>query len=189
MIAVVYVLILMIFVYRTTPIKALPRIMNSAAVLYSQPLLAVAAAMPFGWLLAYYRAPDLILSVAGGIVSSPELTLIAVVALFIIIGTFLDAVPAIIIFMPVVSKLIEASGANPVQAGIVVIMTLALGLITPPYGLCLLIASTIGRMSALRVLPAIVPFYALFLLVVGLVIFFEDVSLLLPRLLMPELAI
>jgi tripartite ATP-independent transporter DctM subunit len=189
MIAVMYVLVLMLVIYRTTKISALPRILSSAAVLYSQPLLAIAAAMPFGWLLAYYRAPDLILGLAGGIVGSPELTLLAVVSLFIVIGTFLDAIPAIIIFMPVVSKLIEASGAHPIQAGIVVIMTLALGLITPPYGLCLLIASSIGRVPALKVLPAIFPFYALFLLVVALVILFEDIALFLPRLLMPQLGI
>jgi hypothetical protein len=93
-----------------------------------------------------------------------------------------DAVPAIIIFLPIVTHLVEVSGADPVHAGLVVVMTLAMGLITPPYGLCLLLAWMLGKMSVGSVMRQTMVFYVLFSAVLLLVILVPDISLYLPRL-------
>lgn len=186
MVATVYVMFLMYLVYRSAEIRRLPKVLSDAAVLYSQPLLAVATATVFGWLLAFYQAPSTIAGLAGGVTESPTLTLISIMILFLILGTFMDAIPAIIIFLPIVSELVEASGANPIHAGIIVIMTLAMGLCTPPYGLCLLLACAIAKVPVVRVMPQMLIFYGFFLGVVLIVILVPSIALWLPRLVMPQ---
>jgi tripartite ATP-independent transporter DctM subunit len=185
MVATIYALFLIMLVYRKMPLRDLPSVFVESAVLYSQPLLAVAAATVFGWLLAYFQAPEAIANLAGGIVDSPTLTVVFVALIFLIVGTFMDAIPAIIIFMPVVAKLVEASGADPIHMGIIVIMSLAMGLVTPPYGLCLMIASSIGKVKMNSVMPIMFVFYTLFLSILVLVAVFPSVALFLPDQLMP----
>ncbi len=180
MVATIYALILITVVYRNMRLRDLPSVFVESAILYSQPLLAVAAATVFGWLLAYFQAPQQIADLAGGIVDSPTLTVLFVALIFLVVGTFMDAIPAIIIFMPVVTKLAQTSGADPIHMGIVVIMSLAMGLVTPPYGLCLMIASSIGKVKIQSVMPIMFVFYALFLSILVLVAVFPSIALFLP---------
>jgi TRAP-type C4-dicarboxylate transport system permease large subunit len=98
----------------------------------------------------------------------------------------MDAIPAIIIFMPIVDHLVRVSGAHPIHVGLVVVMTLAMGLITPPYGLCLLLSCAIGRERVSTVMPQMLVFYSLFLAVLLLIILVPGISLFLPRLVMPQ---
>jgi tripartite ATP-independent transporter DctM subunit len=186
MVATVYVLILTFVVYRSSRLARLPGVLAEAAVLYSQPLLAVAAATVFGWLLAYFQAPQAIGDLLGGVTGSATLTVLGIALIFIVVGTFMDAIPAIIIFMPIVDHLVDTSGAHPIHVGLVVVMTLAMGLITPPYGLCLLLSCSIGRERVGRVMPQMFVFYGLFLAVILLIILFPGISLFLPRLVMPQ---
>ena len=186
MVATIYALILITVVYRNMRWRDLPSVFIESAILYSQPLLAVAAATVFGWLLAYFEAPQQIAELAGGIVDSPTLTVLFVALIFLVVGTFMDAIPAIIIFMPVVTKLVQASGADPIHMGIVVIMSLAMGLVTPPYGLCLMIASSIGKVKIQSVMPIMFVFYALFLSILVLVAVFPSIAMFLPNQLMAQ---
>lgn len=186
MIATVYVMILIFGVYRSLSLRKLPEVLMNTAVIYSQPLLAVAAATIFGWLLAFFEAPEAVAGLAGGIVDSPTLTVLFIAIVFVVVGTFMDAVPAIIIFLPIVDHLVTVSGANAIHTGLVVVMTLALGLITPPYGLCLLIACVLGRTPVTSVMGQMMVFYGLFIVVIGLIILVPEISLYLPRLVMPK---
>ena len=123
-------------------IRHLPRDFVYTGLLYSIPLALVAAASAFGWMLAYLRGPDI---VAGWIElmagNDGRLIMLLLVFVFIVIGDFMDAVPAIIIFMPIVIKLNDLGNIRPLHMGVVIITTLVFGLITPPYGLSLLVAS------------------------------------------------
>ena len=186
MIATVYVMILIFGVYRSLNIRKLPEVLMNTAVIYSQPLLAVAAATIFGWLLAFFEAPEAVAELAGGIVDSSTLTVMFIAVVFVVVGTFMDAVPAIIIFLPIVDHLVTVSGASAIHTGLVVVMTLALGLITPPYGLCLLIACVLGKTPVTSVMKQMMVFYALFVVVIVLIIVFPEISLWLPRLVMPK---
>jgi tripartite ATP-independent transporter DctM subunit len=186
MIACVYTLVLIFGVFRSANWRAMPKVLADAVTIYSQPLLAVSAAMVFGWLLAYFDGPAQIAELSGPIAKDPTLTLLFILLLFIVLGTFMDAIPAIIIFMPIVEELVKSSGVNEIHAGLVVVMTLALGLITPPYGLCLLLACVIGGIRVADVMGQMVVFYALFLAVVLMIIFVPEIALFLPRLVMPQ---
>ena len=187
LIAVAYIVFVLIPLINRRHIRNLPSDFANAGLLYSIPLAAVAAASAFGWMLAYLRGPDVVAGwiqqVAG---TDPRMIMFLLVALFVIVGDFIDAVPAIIIFMPIINALTELGQINPVHMGVVIIVTLAFGLITPPYGLSLLMASKfigVGFMpSVIRSLPLYIVFFA----VIAFCIFFPDVVLWIPKKLLPE---
>ncbi|MGH6683070.1 MAG: TRAP transporter large permease subunit, partial [Pseudolabrys sp.] len=108
------------------------------------------------------------------------------VLLFIVIGDFMDAVPAIIIFMPIIIKLNELGNIKPLHMGVVIITTLVFGLITPPYGLSLLVASKFVGVSFGRAMYASLPIYVVFFVTIAFTALFPDVVLYLPKLLLPE---
>ncbi len=186
MIACVYTVSLIFGIFRSADWRSMPKVLTEAVVIYSQPLLAVAGAMVFGWLLAYFDAPAQVAELSGPVAQDATLALLFICAVFIVLGTFMDGIPAIIIFMPIVQELVRTSGANDIHTGLVVVMTLALGLVTPPYGLCLLLASIIGNVKISEVMGQMVIFYGLFLAIVLLIIFVPEIALFLPRLVMPQ---
>src|SRR3954464_14482910 len=142
LVAVVYILVLAIPLLNWQHIRELPLDFAKTGLLYSIPLITVAAASAFGWMLAYLRGPDLVSGwISGNAGTDPTMIMFLLVASFVIIGDFVDAIPAIIIFMPIINKLTEIGSINPVHMGVVIIVTLAFGLITPPYGIALLMAS------------------------------------------------
>jgi C4-dicarboxylate transporter, DctM subunit len=187
MIAAVYVLVVLIPVFRPRHVYELPRDFMYAGLLYSLPLAAVAAASAFGWMVAYLRGPDIVSVYITGIAgTSGPMIMFLLVVLFVIVGDFLDAVPAIIIFMPIINKLTEIGDIKPLHMGVVVITTLVFGLITPPYGLSLLVASKYVGVGFGRAVVRSLPLYGVFFLTIAFVVLFPDVVLWLPKMLLPE---
>ena len=114
-------------------------------------------------MLAYLRGPDIVsgwIELFAG--HDGRLIMLLLVLLFIVIGDFMDAVPAIIIFMPIVIKLNELGNINPLHMGVVIITTLVFGLITPPYGLSLLVASKFVGVAFTKAMFASLPLYVVF---------------------------
>ena len=103
-----------------------------------------------------------------------------------VVGDFIEPIPAIIIFMPVVNQLTESAGINPVHMGVVLIVTLAFGLITPPYGLALLMASKFVGVRFSTALRASLPIYLVFFATIAFTIFAPGAILYLPKTLFPE---
>ena len=108
------------------------------------------------------------------------------VALFVIVGDFIDAVPAIIIFMPIINKLTEVGNINPLHMGVVIITTLVFGLITPPYGLSLLVASKYVGVGFGKAVVRSLPLYVVFFLTIAFTVAFPDIVLWLPKQFLPE---
>src|SRR6266403_2572494 len=187
MIASVYILVVLIPVLRPTHVKELPRDFMYAGLLYSLPLAAVAGASAFGWMVAYLRGPDLVADYITGFAGTDgRMIMLLLVVLFVIVGDFIDAVPAIIIFMPIILKLTEVGHLNALHMGVVIITTLVFGLITPPYGLSLLVASKFVGVSFARAMYASLPIYVVFFVTIAFTVLFPDVVLYLPKLLLPE---
>jgi TRAP-type C4-dicarboxylate transport system permease large subunit len=161
--------------------------MAMTGLLYSIPLITIGAASMFGWMLAYLRGPavvsDWIASAAG---NDPFMIMLLLGALFVIVGDFIDAIPAIIIFMPIITDLTKNADINPVHMGVVIIVTLAFGLITPPYGLCLLMASKFIGVRFSKAMLASFPIYIVFFAAITFCIFFPEIVLWLPKQLLPE---
>ena len=126
MIAVAYIVFVAIPLLNRRHIRHLPRDMALTGLLYSIPLITIGAASMFGWMLAYLRGPAVvsgwISSAAGG---DPFMIMLLLVVLFVIVGDFIDAIPAIIIFMPIITELTQTTDINPVHMGVVIIVTLA----------------------------------------------------------------
>src|SRR5947199_464200 len=187
MIAAVYILIVLIPVLRPTHVKELPRDFMYAGLLYSLPLAAVAGASAFGWMVAYLRGPDLVADYITGFAGTDgRMIMLLLVMLFVIVGDFIDAVPAIIIFMPIILKLTQVGNINPLHMGVVIITTLVFGLITPPYGLSLLVASKYVGVGFGRALVRSFPLYVVFFLTIAFCVLFPEVVLWLPKQLLPE---
>jgi tripartite ATP-independent transporter DctM subunit len=185
--AVVYILLVCIPAINRGYFRRLPHDMAMTGLLYSIPLITIAAASAFGWMLAYLRGPAAVSGwIAGMAGNDPVLIMLLLVGLFIIVGDFIDAVPAIIIFMPIILELTQNAAINPVHMGVVIVLTLAFGLITPPYGICLLMASKFTGVGFGRALLASFPIYVVFLGAILFCIYFPEVVLWLPKQFLPQ---
>jgi len=185
--AVVYILLVCVPATNRRYFRQLPHDMAMTGLLYSIPLITIAAASAFGWMLAYLRGPAVVSGwIAGAAGNDPMLIMLLLVGLFIIVGDFIDAIPAIIIFMPIILELTQNAAINPVHMGVVIVLTLAFGLITPPYGICLLMASKFTGVSFGRAMLASFPIYVVFLSAILFCIYFPEVVLWLPKQFLPE---
>ncbi|MBO4168661.1 TRAP transporter large permease [Cereibacter azotoformans] len=184
-VAVIYTLLLGIF-YRTLKLRGLIDSFHGAAVHLGPTLLCVATGSVFAWVLAFLQVPNEVSRMVAYLDPSPSMVLMFIMVLFVIVGTFESGVASIIIFLPIVQPIAAAAGLDPVHVGVIVCMTLALGLITPPYGLCLFVAARIGGISVERSFVAVLPWIGLFLVVDVICVLLPDLVLFLPRLLVPQ---
>jgi tripartite ATP-independent transporter DctM subunit len=186
-IAIAYIVLVAIPLLNVKHLLRLPRDMALTGMLYSIPLITIGAASMFGWMLAYLRGPAVVSEwIAHAAGDDPFRIMLLLVFLFVIVGDFIDAVPAIIIFMPIITDLTKNADINPVHMGVVIIVTLAFGLITPPYGLALLMASKFIDVRFSRAMLASLPIYIVFFAAIAFCIFFPDIVLWLPKQLLPQ---
>jgi tripartite ATP-independent transporter DctM subunit len=186
-VAVVWILVCVIPSLNPKHVRRLPYDFCLAGLIFSLPLITIGAANAFGWLFAYLRGAIVIaewLTAIGG--NEPHRIMLLLVVLFTVIGDFIEPVPTIIIFMPLVNALTQAADINPVHMGVVLIATLAFGLITPPYGLVLLMASKFIGVRFGQALRAALPIYAVFFATIAFAIYFPNVVLWLPKHVLPE---
>ncbi len=184
-VAVIYVLLLGI-TYRSMGFRDLIDSFRGAAVHLGPTLLCVATGSVFAWVLAFLQVPNEVSKVVAYLSPEPTTVMLFIMILFVLVGTFESGVASIIIFLPIVQPIAAAAGLDPVHTGVIICMTLALGLITPPYGLCLFVAAKIGGISVEKSFMATLPWIGLFLVVDVICVVFPDIVLFLPRLLVPQ---
>ncbi len=186
-VAIAYILLVVLPLLKPGHFRRLPRDFIEAGLVFSLPLITIAAASAFGWLVAYLRGPIVVAGWIGDVAGTdPMAIMFLLVAVFVIVGDFIEPIPAIIIFMPVVNQLTESAGINSVHMGVVLIVTLAFGLITPPYGLALLMASKFVGVRFSSALRASLPIYIIFFATIAFTIFAPSAILYLPKTLFPE---
>lgn len=164
--AVVYALFLGFFIYRGLTIARLWQELEASARLVALSLFCLGAAALFAWLLSYYGVPQAIAGLAAG-ATSPVALLIAIALVCLVLGLFLDALVIAVIVGPLFLPAVAAAGIDPVQYGIIACVALSLGLVTPPYGLCLLIASSIAGIPMHQALGDMARIFAAMLVVVA----------------------
>jgi len=186
-IAIAYILLVVLPLLKPGHFRRLPRDFVEAGLVFSLPLITIAAASAFGWVVAYLRGPIVVAGWIEGVAGTdPTAIMFLLVAVFVVVGDFIEPIPAIIIFMPVVNQLTESAGINSVHMGVVLIVTLAFGLITPPYGLALLMASKFVGVRFASALRASLPIYIIFFATIAFTIFAPSAILYLPKTLFPE---
>ena len=149
-------------------------------------LFCVGTASAFGWLLAYYQIPKEILSGVQSWQLGPIGVGFLVAAVFLVVGCFLDAIPAIIIVGTILDPVARTAGLDPVHFAMIGIVSLAFGLVTPPYGLCLMIACSVAGRRLGEVIKDVFIMLIPMLAVLMLVILWPQVTLFLPSLISPE---
>ncbi len=184
-IAAGYALILGVLVYRTVSIKDLGHIFYDTGRFASISLFAIGTASAFGWMLAFYNVPRLIVDTLTANEFGMIGTALIIAVLFLFFGLFIDAIPTIIILGTVLLPVATAADIHPIAFAIIGIISLAFGLVTPPYGLCLLISAAIGGMNVVSVMKDVCIILAPMLLILLLIIVFPEIALWLPRTLMP----
>ncbi|MFC4557661.1 TRAP transporter large permease [Virgibacillus kekensis] len=186
-IASLYTLLISMFFYKTLKLKDLPKILIDTLSLSSLSLFALATASALGELMSYYQLGTLAQQFFTNNVGTEWLFIIIIVGFFLFIGTFMDAIPAMILFVPVILPTALQFGIDPVHLGLIVVLTLAVGLVTPPYGLCLLLAAKIGDLSIERSFKAVVPYIAIIIVVLLFIAFFPDIAFYVPKMINPSL--
>jgi tripartite ATP-independent transporter DctM subunit len=187
LVTVVYIILLLLFVYKTVKPSKFFGILKENALSSAIPLFCLSCAGVYGYLLAFYKVPDIIGNSVLSVTQDPHLIMLFIIVAFLVIGTFMDGTPAIVILLPITQKLGTLAGINSLHLGIVVCVTIALGLLTPPYGLCTLISCSIAKIGMGEILPPLFLMFAYMLVVVLILALFPDLALFLPRLMVPDL--
>lgn len=184
--AAVWVVVLALVVYRRMSWKLIHEVTLETALLTAVVMFCVGTATLFGWLMAYYQVIDATEKVIGYFTYDPHLFLAVVILIFLILGTFMDPAPAMMIFVPVLVPFAQKLGIHPLHFGIIVVMTMDIGKITPPYGISLLMACSIAKIPLIESLRWSLVFFVAFLLLLVAIVFWPDLVLFLPRLLVPK---
>ncbi|MFN7781140.1 MAG: TRAP transporter large permease [Lysobacterales bacterium] len=179
-IAVVYALLITVLAYRTLRGAALLDASMHAARTTGSILFVIASAGLFGWLLAYLQVPAAAVDALRAIATEPLTVLLMIVLALLLLGTFMDLAPLILICTPIFLPVARAFGIDPIHFGVVMILAGGIGLITPPVGSVLFVGAAIGRIEIAQTLRTIWPFYGAAALVLLLVALFPALTLWLP---------
>ncbi len=180
-IAVVYVLILSMF-YRSLKLKDIPKILLETSKTTAIIMFLIAGSTIMSYVMTVAGIPQAISGGILGITNNPIAILLIINLILLIIGTFMDMTPAILIFTPIFLPIATELGMDPVHFGIMITMNLCVGLITPPVGNCLFIGCKVGEINIDKVIKPLIPYYFAIIIVLLIVTFVPELSLWLPRL-------
>lgn len=178
--AVIYSLILSMAVYREISWRQLPSILMESATTTAIVMLLIGASMGMSWVMAYCEIPALVASTIWDISSNPVVILLLINITLLLVGTFMDMTPAILIFTPIFLPIAKSLGVDPIHFGIIINFNLCIGICTPPVGNALFVGSSIANIPVQDVIRQILPFYVVLFAVLMLITFVPQLSLFIP---------
>ena len=181
-VAVVYTVIIAALVYRSMGWKEFTMAAAGAARTTAIIMFIIASAGAFGWLLALLQAPEMLASLITAASDNPIIIFLIINLILLVLGTFMDMAPLIIIMTPILLPIAREAGMDPHQFGMVLLLNLSIGLVTPPVGSVLFLGSAIGGVKVEKTIRSIWPFYIALIVALMLVTFIPALSLTLPRL-------
>lgn len=176
-VAVFYGLIVGLFLYRELDLKSLYQILADSALVTATIMIIVGAATIFGRVLTIERIPNQLTEWVLQIIGNPLLLLLLLNILLLLIGTFMETLAAIIILTPILLPIATSLGVDPIHFGIIMIVNLAIGMITPPVGVNLFVASRVASLSLEKVMRSAVPFLLVMLAALLLITYLPVISL------------
>jgi len=180
-VAAVYAFFLAKFVYRDLQWKDLPKIFIETASISSLGIFLLGTTNIFGYIIATQGIPELILNGIMAITTNRTVILLFIIATLLALGCVLEAVAMILILVPILAPIALKLGLDPIHFGAITILATAIGLVTPPVGVCLFVACGLAKAKMSEVIRAIMPFLVASLAVLILVAFFPEISLLVPK--------
>ena len=181
-VAVLYGLLVAIFVYRALKFRDLPGLILRAAALAAAVMTIIGTASIFGWLVASANVPAILAEWIKTVSEQAWTYLLLVNVLLMLIGMFMESLAAILILVPVLMPIAIDFGIDPIHFGLVVVMNFAIGMVTPPYGITLFVASSVAERNIIQVSRRIFWPWLMMTLVLLLVTFVPEIGLFLPRL-------
>ena len=182
-IAVIYALVIGMFVYKEFTYRELPRIFLKAASMTGMALLIVAGASIFSWLVAYEKFPKMIITFLTGLTDNKYVIMMLLVLFLLFVGMFIEPLSATIICAPILMPVAAQYGIDPIQFALIMVITLVYAGVTPPVGGVLFITMGIAKAKMKEALTYLAPYLGIICIVILLLIFVPQISLLLPRLL------
>ncbi|TXF90329.1 TRAP transporter large permease [Neolewinella aurantiaca] len=179
-IAVLYALILG-FAYGAITMKQLPKIILASAKTTAVVMFLICTSMAMSWLFSFESIPQLMTDFLLDTVSNPILIFLLINLTLLVVGTFMDMTPAVLIFTPIFLPVVVSLGMDPVHFGIIMVLNLCIGLCTPPVGTILFVGAGVAKISVSKVIKPLLPFLGAMVFVLMLITFFEDIALWLPR--------
>ena len=183
-IAAFYATVLAMFVYREVGWRELVDVVRSTAIDTGVIVLIVSMAMIYGYLVTRAGFTSAMVEWIASISRDPIIVGLIIVGFLLIVGCFLEATAAIIILTPVLVPIMEASNIDPLHFGVVIVLTMMIGLLTPPFGMVLFVLNRISGVSLHRIIAAVAPFIIPLLIVDLLILLFPAIVLFLPRIVM-----
>ena len=183
-IGVLYAFIIGIFIIRGLKLKEIPLILKSAIMTSATVMIIIAFSQLYVWILAIERIPQLVAAFVTGLNVPAVVVLLCIDIIILLTGTFVDVSPAILLLTPVFLPAVRVLGMSGVQFGVILICGLAVGLVTPPVGMCLNVASAISKMGIGRIFRGALPFLLANAITLVLITLLPALSMWLPGLLM-----
>ncbi|MBI2561640.1 MAG: TRAP transporter large permease subunit [candidate division NC10 bacterium] len=183
-VAVVYGCAVALGYYRDLRLSDLPGILVRTAVTSGVVMILTGMASSFAWILARERIPQ---TIAGWIVrvsDSPWVFLLLVNILFLLVGMVIDGIPALIVLVPILVPIAKALQIDLIHLGIILVLNLGIGTVTPPVGVCLFVASSISGVPVIKTVRPLLPYVGVMILVLLVMTYLPGVTLFLPRVLM-----
>ena len=179
--AVVYILLVNIFIKKKRDWSMYYAATKKAVIESATIFFLIAVASFFSWVLTYYKVMIPIIEVVRNSNTSAPVFMIIVTLIYLVIGTFMEPASAMLIFVPLLMPVMNMLDINPTVAGIITVMAIRVGTVTPPYGLSTLMAAKIAKTSVMHMMKHITLFVAEYILVLIALIYVEDIILILPR--------
>ncbi|MBX2879659.1 MAG: TRAP transporter large permease [Granulosicoccus sp.] len=181
--AVAYAILVSMLITRTLPLREIPDMLYRAGLTSASILLVIGAATVFGWVTSLSGVPGVVTGLLTSVSDNPLIVLLCVNLLLFVVGMFFDAGPAILILGPLLAPTMVSLGIEPLHFAIIMCVNLTVGLATPPMGLVLFVASSIGRVSIVDISKELWPFLLVHAVIILLITYIPALTLTLPRLL------
>ena len=182
-VACVYSILLGLLYYKELRLADIPRLITESAKTMGISALMIAAASALAWFLTSQGIPQALTKALLSVTDSKVVIILLMNVILIIVGMFFDLAPAVTLFTPILLPIATAIGMNPIHFGVMMVVNLAIGLITPPVGVCLFLGCSIANTTISKVIKGFLPFYVLLLGVLLLIAFVPEISLFLPSIL------
>jgi C4-dicarboxylate transporter DctM subunit len=183
-VAVVYAFIVSFFIYREIRLKDLPKVLIDSVVTTSILMLVIANSAIFGWILANQQVPQAVAQIFLSISNNKWVILLLLNIFLLFVGTFMETTASLIILTPILFPLAVKVGVDPIHFGLVMVLNLVIGLITPPLGVCLFIACSIAKITLEQIVKAILPFLIAAIAILFIVTYIPQLSLWIPQMFM-----
>jgi tripartite ATP-independent transporter DctM subunit len=184
-IAVVWALVVSIFIYKEIKLQDVWHIMERSLNTLAIVLILISTSTVFGWLLTYLKMPEMVANAIFGLTDNKYLIMFILNILMLVLGTIMDMSAIILVATPILLPIATSIGVDPVHFGVIMILNLGIGLITPPVGGTLFVGSAVSGVKIERLVKTLLPFYAVMVIVLMIITFVPGIVMWLPNLMMP----